>query len=101
MDQRGHRRRAGHCVTEPCLQWELRGLTTGSDQQEDTDECRLCSGQSRSCSADVIHGDGADIGDHPHHGDQHAHVTDTVHDKRLLRGGRIVGHLVPEADQQV
>ena len=40
-------------------------------------------------------------GDHRHHGDQHAHVADTVHDERLLGGHRVRRDVVPEADQQV
>ena len=40
-------------------------------------------------------------GDHGHHGDEHAHIADAVHDERLLGGHRVGGHVVPEADEQV
>jgi hypothetical protein len=37
VDERGHRRRAGHRVAEPGLQRELRGLAAGAEQQQQAD----------------------------------------------------------------
>ena len=101
MNERGDGGRARHGIAQPRLQRELSGLTTGGNQQEESNERRGSRGDRIDLSRDDGEGHRVEGGDHRHHGDQHAHVADTVHDERLLGGDRVGGHVVPEADQQV
>ncbi|CRH69171.1 Uncharacterised protein [Chlamydia trachomatis] len=49
----------------------------------------------------ILEADGREVCDHDHHCGEHTHVTDTVHDERLLCSASIRRNVVPETDQQV
>ena len=101
MDESGHGSRASHCIAEPRLQRELSGLTARAHQEEETNDGCLKRRDRDDHRVDLLHVDGREVRDHCHHGDEQAHIAHSVHDEGLLRGNRIGGNVVPEANEQV
>jgi hypothetical protein len=116
VDERGHRRRAGHGVGQPHVERQLRALARGADEQEDAagrgqalvEPERLGEqvGLARRDLAQHREVEAASavraVGRVPEqeHAEQEREVTDAVHHERLASGGGVGLVLVPEADQQ-
>ena len=101
MDQRRDRGGAFHGVTEPGLQWHLRALGAGAQQQHQADGVEgvaahlRCGGEHR---AEVQR---PDRGEHDHDRDRQADVADPVDDEGLLGCCSRAGFVGPESDQQI
>ena len=118
MDQGAGGRGALHGVGQPDVQWQLRALAAGGQQQEQTDRGAHCAagipgrigqpGLSEDARHDhAIRRDGVveverAVG-HPEQkdGDREAKVANAVHKEGFLRGAGRFRFCEPESDQQV
>jgi len=105
VDQCRHRRRPGHGVGQPDVEWDLRRLAGGADEQQDAHQAGADRGRrgagERESGVDVVHLQRAQRAVEQEHAEQETGVADTVDDKGLLAGARVGGVVEPEADQQV
>ncbi len=101
VDQRGHRGGTLHRVTQPGLQWNLRGFGAGAQEQQQPDRGQRTAAGTRRLAEDLRVRQRAEVREDHEDRQRQSGVPDPVHHERLLgRGGR--GRLlIPETDQQV
>jgi hypothetical protein len=101
VDQRAHRRRAFHRVRQPDVQRELRGLAhrAAEDQDHRRGDDELVGMQRRRVQLDEV--ERARRHEEQQDADHEAEVAQARGDEGFERGGRRIGAVVPEADQQV
>ena len=102
VDQRRHRRGAGHRVGQPHVERDLGALADRPREQEQCDRRRCVFRQHRSGPAEHrLEIQRAEPEDDQRQPDQHQRVADPRRDERLLGRLRVGRYLRPEPDQQV
>ncbi len=112
VDQRAHRRGAGHRVRQPDVERNLRALARGADEQADADPVEQGQAEHdlaleqmhRFADAPEAQGAGAHALETPEqqqHADQEAEVADAIDDEGLVARRRVGQVAEPEADQQI
>ena len=103
MDERGHRRGAGHGVRQPDIERDLRGFAGGADEQQQADG----QGNGRFQQVDiglerkVVKSLRANGPEQKGHAEDEAEVADAVDDEGLVAGQHIATVFTVIADEQI
>jgi hypothetical protein len=104
VDERRDRRRARHGVGKPHVEWDLGGLTRGSEEEEEGHRRHQRTPVDqlvRSSPHDLHEVQGPHLDEDQEEGDEESEVPDAVHDERLLSRVGLLPVSEPEPDQEV
>jgi len=104
VDQGRNRRRSGHGVRQPDIEWDLRGLADRTDEEQQPDDGGSCGKTIRVESRrrkDLGELGAPKPGDGCKDGEEKAEIADAVDDEGLLARGRAPLLVIVVADQEV